>query len=229
MKCRGERFAHLICEDTSHLGIGNHSVVQAGGQQFDVETEARGGEHPAIDTTVYSRGRVIYRRVKSYEDLLAATQPDLQAVQQRVDSQHHDVIADLKSGALTFGESAPAPKLLVPPVPIEFPKGIEVRLLNAGSWLTSGNASLDIEVRGRASHKPAGGVTVEIVMEGARPEFRIQAGTDPRGRVSLVFPMPKLSAEGGELVIRASGAAGRDELRYKLKAKVRVAQKAQMP
>jgi len=40
-------------------------------------------------------------------------------------------------------------------VPIEFPKGIEVRLLNAGSWLANGNASLDVEVCGRASHKPA--------------------------------------------------------------------------
>jgi len=229
VKCRSGRNAHLICEGVSHLGIGTHSVVQVGGQHFDVETEARGGEHPAIDTTVHASGRVIYRRVKSYEDLLAATPSDPNALQERVDSQHHDVVADLKSGALKFGESGPAPKLLVPPAPIEFPKGIEVRLLNAGSWLASGTAALDIEVRGRASHKPAAGVTVEIVMEGARPEFSLQAGTDPRGRVSLAFPMPKLSVDGGELVIRASGAAGRDELRYKLRPKTRVAQKAQMP
>jgi hypothetical protein len=211
------------------LGIGTQSAVNVDGQKFNVETEARGGERPAIDTTVYSGGRVIYRRVKSYDDLLAAQQPDVEALQERVNAQHRDVVDDLKSGALKFGETGPAPKLLVPPAPIEFPKGIEIRLLNAGSWLAHGTASLNIEVRGRASHKPASGVTVEIIMEGARPEFRLQAGTDPRGRVSLAFPMPKLSAEGGELVIRAGGAAGRDELRYKLKPKVRVAQKAQMP
>ena len=70
---------------------------------------------------------------------------------------------------------------------------------------------------------------MEMVLEGARPEFRLQAGTDPRGRVSLVFPMPKLTAEGGELVIRAGGAAGRDELRYKLKPKIRVRRKARLP
>ena len=211
------------------MGIGTHSAVQVEGRKFDVETEARGGERPVIDTTVYSKGRVIYRRVKSYDDLLALPGANDEALQQRVDSQHRDVVEDLKTGALKFGEIGPAPKLLVPPAPIEFPKGIEVRLLNAGSWLANGTASLNIEVRGRASHKPASGVTVEIVMEGARPEFRLQAGTDPRGCVSLAFPMPKLSAEGGELVIRAGGAAGRDELRYKLKPKVRVAQKAQMP
>jgi hypothetical protein len=213
----------------SHLGIGTHSAIEVSGQKFDVETEARGGERPVIDTTVYLSGRVIYRRVKSYDDLVAAPEINVDALQERVDSQHRDVLADLRSGALKFGETAPAPKLLVPPAPIEFPKGIEVRLLNAGSWLASGTASLSIEVRGRATHKPAAGVTVEVVMEGAHPAFRIQAGTDPRGRVAMQFPMPKLSAEGGELVIRAGGAAGRDELRYKLKPKVHVAKKAQMP
>jgi hypothetical protein len=211
------------------LGIGTHSTVQVEHQKFDVETEARGGERPVIDTTVYLRGRVIYRRVKSYDDLLAMPGSNVEELQERVDSQHRDVLADLRTGALKFGETGPTPKFLVPPAPIEFPKGIEVRLLNAGSWLAHGTASLNIEVRGRATHKPASGVTVEIVMEGARPEFRLQAGTDPRGRVSLTFPMPKLSAEGGELVIRAGGAAGRDELRYKLKPKVHVAKKAQMP
>ncbi len=211
------------------MGIGTHSAVQVEAQKFDVETEARGGERPVIDTTVYLSGRVIYRRVKSYDDLLAKPGENVEELQQRVDSQHRDVLDDLRSGVLRFGETGPAPKLLVPPAPIEFPKGIEVRLLNAGSWLASGTASLNIEVRGRATHKPASGVSVEIVMEGARPEFRLQAGTDPRGRVSLTFPMPKLSAEGGELVIRAGGAAGRDELRYKLKPKVVVAKKAQMP
>jgi hypothetical protein len=66
-------------------------------------------------------------------------------------------------------------------------------------------------------------------LEGAKPPVRIQAGTDPNGRVSLAFPMPKLGANGGELVIRANGPAGRDELRFRLKPKIRVARKAQMP
>jgi len=41
--------------------------------------------------------------VKSYEDLLASPEPDPKALQERVDSQHRDVVADLKSGALKFG------------------------------------------------------------------------------------------------------------------------------
>jgi hypothetical protein len=210
------------------LGIGTHSSVQAGGQAFDVETETRSTGTPAhivIDTTVYVRGRVMYRRVKGFED--AASPDPAVALHDRVQAQHKSVVDDLRTGVLKFETPASAASPIVSNAPIEFPKGIEIRLLNAGSWLVLGTASLNIEVRGRATNKPASGVTVEVVLEGSEPPFRIQAGSDPHGRVSLVFPMPKLSAAGGELVIRASGVAGRDEVRYRLKARTATAKKAQ--
>lgn len=226
---RGDRSV-TFAKEPGNLGIGANSAVQVGGQKFDVETETRAGEHPVIDTTVYMNGRVLYRRVKSYEDLAGSAEPSAQGLQERVESQHRSVVEDLRSGVLNFEPPGPATRPVVPSAPIEFPKGIEVRLLNAGSWLAAGTASLNIEVRGRATHKPAGGVSVEVALEGAQPPFRLQAGTDPRGCVSLVFPMPKLGAEGGELVIRASGPAGRDELRFRLRPKSREApRKAQVP
>jgi hypothetical protein len=171
-----------------------------------------------IDTTVYVRGRVIYRRVKAFEE--AGLTDPAAALHERVKTQHRSVVEDIRSGVLKFDIPGASGAPIASQSPIEFPKGIEVRLINAGSWLVLATASLNIEVRGRATNKPAGGVTVEVVLEGAEPPFRIQAASDPHGRVSLVFPMPKLGAAGGELVIRASGAAGRDEIRYRLKAKV---------
>src|ERR1017187_6582392 len=96
---RGRHSAHLNYEGRTNLGIGTHSAVQVEGQKFDVETEARGGERPVIDTTVYSKGRVLYRRVKNYDDLLATLEPNVKALQERVDSQHRDVI-DRKSTRL---------------------------------------------------------------------------------------------------------------------------------
>jgi hypothetical protein len=209
------------------LGIGTHSTVQVGEQKYDVETETRAGEHPVIDTTIYLSGRVLYRRVKACEDLSINTPMGPDTLHDRVEKQHHSVMEDLRIGVLNFEQKGLAPKLNVPPAPIEFPKGIEVRLVNAGSWLEAGNASLVVEVRGRATHKPAAGVGVEVLLEGALQPMRVQAGTDPRGRVSLTFPMPKLGVDGGELVIRAGGAAGRDELRYRLKPKARETRKSQ--
>jgi hypothetical protein len=149
------------------------------------------------------------------------------AMHEGVQTQHRSVVEDIRSGVLKFETPNTSGAPIISQAPIEFPKGIEVRLLNAGSWLVLATASLNVEVRGRATNKPAAGVTVEVVLEGAEPPFRIQAGSDPHGRVSLVFPMPKLGASGGELVIRASGGAGRDEIRYRLKAKVGSVKKAQ--
>lgn len=211
------------------MGIGANSAVNVGGQKFDVETETRAGEHPVIDTTVYSQGRVLYRRVKGYEDIVSGAETDEKALQERVESQHRSVMEDLRSGVLKFEQPGPATQPMTPSAPIEFPKGIEVRLTNAGSWFAAGTASLKIEVRGRASGKAVAGVTVEVSLEGAKPPLQIQAGTDPKGRVSLVFPMPKLGADGAELVIRASGAMGHDERRYRLKPKTHSARKAQLP
>lgn len=70
---------------------------------------------------------------------------------------------------------------------------------------------------------PIGGATVNVEIEGAETPLKLQAGTDGRGRVAMTFPMPKLGAEGGQLVIRASGGVGQDEVRYRLKPRVRKA------
>jgi hypothetical protein len=210
------------------LGIGAHSNIQAGGQAFDVETETRSTGKPphiVIDTTVYVRGRVMYRRVKAFDE--TAIVDPAAALHEHVQAQHKSVVEDLRSGVLKFETPGTSTSPMISQAPIEFPRGIEVRLLNAGSWLVLGTASLNIEVRGRATNKPAAGVTVEVVLEGAEPPFRIQAGSDPQGRVSLVFPMPKLGVAGGELVVRASGAMGRDEIRYRLRAKSDSAKKVQ--
>lgn len=214
------------------MGLGAHSSVQTGGLKVDVETETRASGQPprhVIDTTIYSNGRVLYRRVKTHEDLPAGPETDLAELQLRMESQHRGVLDDLHIGALKFDQPGFSSQPIVPPAPIEFPKGIEVRLLNAGSWLASGTASLEIEVRGRSTLKPAAGIGVEVLLEGVEPPFRLKAGTDPRGRVSLEFPMPKFGAGGAELVIRAGGAAGRDEVRFRLKPKVSAPRKAQMP
>lgn len=179
-----------------------------------------------MDTTVYIQGRVLYRRVNSYQDLLAGEElPDANALRSRIETQHRSVVEDLRSGALKFELQTPQnpPPMSASRGTIEFPAGIEVRLLNQASWLKDGSASLEIEVRGRATLLAAGGVTVEVVLEGVEPPLRIQAGTDPRGRVAITFPMPRIGADGGQLVIRASGNVGQDEIRYRLKPRAREA------
>ncbi len=206
--------------------------MEIAGQAFEVETEIRVAGHPLhpiIDTTVYLQGRVMYRRVKTFEDPSAGASPDSDALRKQLEIQHESVVGDLRTGVLKFEVPGPGPKPHTLAAPIEFPKGIEIVLLNAGSWLAAGTASLEIEVRGRATSKLVAGVTIEVTLEGAEPPLRLQAGTDPRGRVSLMFPMPKLAAGEGALLIRASGAAGQDEVRYRVKPRVQIPRRAEMP
>jgi hypothetical protein len=209
------------------VSLGIQSSVQIESHVFTIETETRdGAEHHLLDTTVYVQGRVLYRRVKSYQDLLDGEEsPDSNALRERIEGQHRGVVDDLRSGALRFDlQTPPAPSAMpASRGTIEFPAGIEVRLMNASCWLRDGAASLDIEVRGRATLLPAGGMTVEVTLEGVEPSMCMQAGTDPRGRVWVTFPMPKIGPEGGQLVIRAFGAVGQDELRYRLKPRAREA------
>jgi len=207
------------------LGLGIQTSVPVGEHTFTVETETRAADQPLIDTTVYAQGRVMYRRVKSYQDLLGATggEAEVEALRERIGAQHRGVIDDLRSGALRFDLPVSQGLAAMPATrgTIEFPAGIEVRLLNASSWLAAGRASLEIEVRGRATLLPAVGISVDVSFEGVDPPMRLQAGTDPRGRVALTFPLPKLGPDGGQLIIRAAGPAGQDELRYRLKPKAR--------
>jgi Large extracellular alpha-helical protein len=99
------------------------------------------------------------------------------------------------------------------------PGGVQVHLLNPSSWLKAGTASLQIEVKSKKAGKPAGGAGVKVQLEGATGPVEFQATTDDAGRVDISFPMPRLGPGGTELVIRAKGPAGEDEIRYSLKPK----------
>lgn len=208
------------------MSLGIQTSVRIGEHAFTVETETRAGERPLIDTTVYAQGRVMYRRVKSFQDLAAASggeNVDARALRARLEEQHRSVLQDLRTGALKFAlpEEQMPPPMAASRGTIEFTGGMEVKLINAGAWLKSGVASLEIGVMGRTTMLPISGATVTVEIEGAEAPLRLEAGTDARGRVALTFPMPKLGEEGGQMVITASGGAGQDEVRYRLKSKAR--------
>ncbi len=139
------------------MPLGIQSTVQVDDKIFTVETETRGADHPLLDTTVYAQGRVLYRRVKSYQDLLdSPATPDVQSLRERIEMQHRGVVQDLRTGILKFdlpAEHRPGP-MPTSRGTIEFPAGIEARLLNSNSWLRDGTVSLDVEVRGRATLFP---------------------------------------------------------------------------
>jgi hypothetical protein len=213
------------------MRFGFNSKAQVGPDVYDVQTEDRGASHPFIDTLVLIQGRVVYRHSTSYEDLAASGALDQAILRARVEKQHREILEALRGGALSLEKgalekSAPAKpgsptRADVARVGVEKQEGIAVKLLNAGSWLESGNVSLDIEVSSKGGGQPVTGAKVEAFIEGVAgaPESYF-AQTDGAGRTSLQFPFPILSEPFvAALVIRAHAAEVSGELRYQLKPK----------
>ena len=192
------------------MKFGFNSKAQVGADVYDVQTEDRGASHPFIDTLILIRGRVVYRHSTSYEDLAASGALDQAILRARVEKQHREILEALRGGVLSLEKGAPAKQ-----------EGIAVKLLNAGSWLDSGNVSLNIEVSSKGGGRPVTGAKVEAFIEGAAgaPESHF-AQTDAEGRTSLQFPFPNLTEPSlAALVIRAHVAEGLGGLRYQLKPK----------
>src|SRR5579864_2950181 len=165
------------------MKYGFNSKVQIGADSYDVQTEDRGASHPFIDTLVLIQGRVVYRHSTSYEDLAASGALDQAILRARVEKQHREILEALRGGALSLDKAAPAKK-----------EGIAVKLLNSGSWLESGNVSLDIEVSSKGGGQPVTGAKVEAFIEGVAGAPESHCGhTDGDGRTSLQFPLPNLT------------------------------------
>ena len=99
-------------------------------------------------------------------------------------------------------------------------EGLDVRLLNPKSWLASGNATLEVELRRRGSAEEIGGADIEAFLENEKDRSApFRASADVQGRATLKFPLPSAVADGTALVIRATDGDLYGELRFRLKAR----------
>jgi len=216
--------------------LGFNSDLKLGDLVLHVQTEDRRPRASAVDTNVYSGGRVIYRRKTSYEERVNEPGFDEAAIRQLLEDQHRSIIEGLRSGEIPIelfpppppprpaagvsaGGTAPAPVrtgTVLMPAP---PSLIRVLLTNPASWLTAGSARLLVEVRAREPDRPIPDAVVEVSFEGAPRPFIFKTITDAQGRAEVGFPLPKFGPSGASLVIRASCEFGHDEIRYSLRPK----------
>jgi len=196
--------------------FGHNSNVAIGAHTVHVQTEDRAAG-ATIDTTVHWKGRVLYRRTNSYQDLLPMDTGKEVTLKARVDDQHRAVIDELRSGAL---------KLTVPPTaPIANRKAYKARALkvdltNARTWLSGRNATLELLVRDAAGN-PVARATAKARVEGAAAPFESSTQTGPAGLATLQFKMPKLSGEEPALVIEVAYNGAKGSLRFQLRAKAK--------
>ncbi|MFQ5697832.1 MAG: hypothetical protein ACE5IL_06045 [Myxococcota bacterium] len=76
---------------------GFNTNVRYRGRTFHVQTEDSGPSRPHIVTLVYEGGTILHSKKQSYAK---AEGTGADAVRDRMESQHREVVRDLKSGAL---------------------------------------------------------------------------------------------------------------------------------
>ena len=194
------------------MSVGFNSEVVVGDVVCHVQTECHMVPQQVIETLAYCRGRIIHRHVTDSSGLAEAQNSDGDRLRLRAEAQHRSVMDSLRSG-----------KIAIPPItndsPSDFSGGIHVRLRNSNSWLSRGNASLEVEVIRRDNGHPVSDASVEARLEGAQQETAFTGMTDADGLARFQFPLPPMNADGAALVIRATVRAGGDEVRYALRSR----------
>jgi hypothetical protein len=212
--------------------FGHNSNVKMGDANFHVQTEDRGVAHGLIDTTVYSQGRVLHRRINNYFDLLPLNPETLKALKSRVDDQHRTVIQEIMTGALNLlpvGTSIPQILESLSSIgsgssPAPANKQLELELVNAKSWLVGKKISLQISVKDKESGGAVVNAAVTAEIAGAAQSQQFCGATGADGRVLLEFDLPRPGSGGAELVINAVSGEAKAQLRFQLKAKTKVPQ-----
>ena len=201
------------------MSSGFNTDIKVGEQVFHVQTEDRGPSHPAIDTLVYQSGRILHRKSSNYEDFAGSPSftPDL--LHQRVQDQHRAVIEALRSGALDAEIAAAETASQA-----ARPAGIQIQLLNPGSWLSAGKVSLELEVSRRNDRRPQVGAQVDATIEGALRDGTHSTQSDELGRAQIQFPLPPLGKGDLALVIQAKADAHKDEIRFSMRTRQKPAE-----
>lgn len=211
--------------------FGHNTDVKAGDTVYHVQTEDRGTANALIDTTVYCRGRVLHRRTNNYIDLLPLDPAREELLRKRIDDQHRAVAEEIRSGAL---------HLVPPPMPVKenpadkknadaavnsnasVSPALAVELVNAKSWLAGKRANLHVAVRTRQNSQGLAGALVTARIDGAADVTEFSTETGPDGQARLEFDMPRIAGAEPALVIEASQADSKGQLKFQLRARPRV-------
>jgi hypothetical protein len=201
------------------MSSGFNTDIKVGEHVFHVQTEDRGPQHPAIDTMVYQSGRILHRKSSDYEKFAASPDFSPEELRRQVEDQHRSVIESLRSGALDAEIAAAELAGQAGHLP-----GIQIQLLNPGSWLNAGKVSLELEVSRRADKQPQSGAHVDAIIEGALRDGTHSAQSDDQGRAKIQFPLPPLGKGDLALVIQAKADAAQDEIRFSMRTRAKPAE-----
>lgn len=119
-------------------------------------------------------------------------------------------VAQRPAAAKPAAATAPAPP------PTASPAAPAAQPLNPATWYAAGTATLRIDVKSKDSNQPLPNAMLLVAIQSPTGPITFAAKSDARGRVELVFPLPKMGAAGADVIIRNPDNT-EDEIRYSLK------------
>jgi hypothetical protein len=78
--------------------MGFNTDIKHEGVVYHIQTEPR--KDAGIDTTVYTKGAVIYKFKSSYQDLLDSPEYSDEKLKARLEAQHRQIISNLRAGEI---------------------------------------------------------------------------------------------------------------------------------
>lgn len=120
------------------------------------------------------------------------------------------VVSQRPAAAKPAAATAPAPP------PTASPAAPAAQPLNPATWYAAGTATLRIDVKSKDSNQPLPNAMLLVAIQSPTGPITFAAKSDARGRVELVFPLPKMGAAGADVIIRNPDNT-EDEIRYSLK------------
>ncbi len=214
---------------------GFNTDVQHQGRVYHVQTEDKGLDNPVIETLVYIGGEILAARRSSYADLVASKAGEKQ-IAERIESQHNQMILDIKEGKYEdkkprpFGEGIISNKSF-DEVVIEWlasqasPDRISLNLVGFDGFVEGETARLDLLVSRAAGGQGIAGATVKVkfISTVDKPKVLVEGDTDGDGLVTLRCPLPVLKEGTGALIIQSVAGKETAEIKQFIKKPVRKA------
>ena len=203
---------------------GFNTDVDYDGRVYHVQTEDKGLKNPVVESLVYTGGEILTSRRTSYEDRLAEPEFSEDVVLQRMESQHQELIRDIRNGA--FDPDGPKPfgynivsnrsldEVVVGFLGHEESELEQVRLEPADrAVLIAGSpASMGFRVLADGTDRAVAGavVRVKLLSTSERSRVLFRGSTDENGNVTAKFDLPEIGVDAEAAVVIQVEAGGRN-------------------
>ena len=212
---------------------GFNTDISFNGRVYHVQTEDRGLGNPIVESLVYSGGEIITSRKSSYADLVHAGCCVESDVLRRMESQHKELIREIRNGRFETKELKPFGHSIITnrsldEVVLAFLEEhvtlepIKLNLRRPKILVQGARPTLELEVLEEATERPIRGanVVVRLVATGTRPQQLLAAPTDKQGRVLAEIAIPDLPGSNAAIVCQADASGRTAELKQLIKKPV---------